>query len=147
VILDVIRSPRGNSLRFFFVEYGKLVHHLVVNESGNEASKLFESGDRITRSCGPLHFDLSFSVSQSTMPVSPWNPYSLFAITAQDHPKVEYRGTIAYQVRLQVRRSRSPATAPPAPLANTLAENFPTTCISTRTSKAANLSLWEPFLG
>jgi len=98
VMLDVIRSPRANSLRFFSVEHGKLVHYLVVNEIENEGSKLFESGDRITRTCKPLHFDLSFSVLQSAMPVAPWNPCSLFAITAHDHAAVEYHGTITYQM-------------------------------------------------
>lgn len=98
VMLDVIRSPRGNSLRFFFVKHGKLIHELVVDEKGDGASQLFESGVRITRTCAPLHFDLSFAVAQSAMPVAPWNPFSVFAITAHDHPKVQYHGTITYQL-------------------------------------------------
>jgi hypothetical protein len=97
VMLDVIRSPRGNSLRFFFVKSGELLHHLVVNESGDAASRLSESGDRITRNGAPLNFDLRFSVAQSAMPVAPWNPFSVFAITAHDHPKVSYDGRISYQ--------------------------------------------------
>lgn len=97
VLLDVIRSPQGNSLRFFYVEAGKVQHHETINEPQIGGSALSPLGDSIKRSVGPLTFDFKFTVLQSAGAVAPINPFRIFAITAKDHPAVKYEGTITYQ--------------------------------------------------
>lgn len=97
VLLDVIRSPQGNSLRFFVVQDEQLQHHEVIDESSGGGAALAPTGDHIKRSTGTLHFDITFVVKKSACAVAPINPARLFAITAKDHPHVVYNGTIDYQ--------------------------------------------------
>ena len=112
VLLDVIRSPQGNSLRFFYIEAGKLQHHETINEPQIGGSELSPLGDSIKRSVGPLTFELKFTVLQSAGAVAPINPFRIFAITAKDHPAVKYAGTINYQPASGTPRSWTLAGAP-----------------------------------
>lgn len=95
-MLDVIRSPRGDSLRMFHVRGGQLLRHHVGNETGPGAARLAATGDRITREGPGLKFDLRFSVGAhgSAWPVAPINPLGCFEITARDHLDVRYFGFI-----------------------------------------------------
>ncbi|MDX2023754.1 MAG: hypothetical protein SF187_26180 [Deltaproteobacteria bacterium] len=99
VMLDVIRSPRGNTLRLFVVQNEQLQHHEVIDEPASGGSSLSPTGDRITRSATGLNFDIGFSVKQSACAVAPLNPFGVFAITAKDHPRVVYNGGISFTAR------------------------------------------------
>lgn len=96
VILDVIRSPIKNSIRFFHVKAGELANSLVKFEEQGEKFFLKESGDQIIGTSKDLSFDLKFDVKKSAE-AFPKVGQSFVDLTAQDHPEVSYSGEVTFK--------------------------------------------------